>query len=72
MHAYNVANFSPPAPTATVSFVNPETQRGVNNVLMLLDIGADVSVAPYAIVGVLGSVITVDAAATTSIAGGTL
>ena len=71
MHAYDATNFSPPAPIATVDFVDFETRRVVNDVLMLLDTGADVSVVPKAIVDALGSVITVDAAETVSIIGGT-
>jgi len=50
MPAYDAASFSPPAPTASVSFVDLVTRRVANDVLMMLDTGVDVSVVPQGIV----------------------
>lgn len=46
MPAYDTSHFDPPAPVARVSFVNPANGMQVDDVLMLLDTGADVTVVP--------------------------
>lgn len=46
MPVCNSSEFDPPAPTAQVSFVNPETGQRIDSVPMLLDTGADVAVIP--------------------------
>lgn len=46
MPKYDDALFSPPAPLATVTLRNPGSGRRVNDVPMLLDSGADVTVVP--------------------------
>ena len=46
MPKYDDALFSPPAPLATVTLRNPGSGRRVNDVPMLLDSGADVTLIP--------------------------
>jgi hypothetical protein len=46
MPDYDSAIFSPPAPVARVILRNPQTGTIVNDVLMLLDSGADATLLP--------------------------
>ena len=46
MPAYDTSHFGPPAPGARVSFVNPTNGMQVDEVPMLLDTGADVTIVP--------------------------
>lgn len=46
MPAYDSDLFSPPAPVATVGLRNPDNGRSVNDVPMLIDSGADVTLIP--------------------------
>jgi hypothetical protein len=46
MTAYDDSLFSPPAPVATVTLRDPETDIAVLDVPMLLDTGADVTLIP--------------------------
>lgn len=46
MPAYDAIRFTPPAPLALVTFRNIATGARASNVPMLLDSGADVSLAP--------------------------
>lgn len=55
MAEYDATNFAPPAPVAMVSLIHPETGRVVNDVPMLLDTGADVTLVPVEEVQTLGA-----------------
>jgi hypothetical protein len=46
MPTYDGQDFSPPAPVATVSVMNPDTGAALPSVSMLIDTGADISVLP--------------------------
>jgi hypothetical protein len=46
MPEYDVTLFSPPAPIAHVSLVHPKTGQATEDVPMLLDTGADVTLVP--------------------------
>jgi hypothetical protein len=46
MPTYDGQHFSPPAPVATVSVMNPDTGATLSSVGMLIDTGADISVLP--------------------------
>jgi hypothetical protein len=46
MPKYDGTHFSPPAPTALVSLVHPDTGRILDDVSMLLDTGADITLVP--------------------------
>ena len=54
MPAYDAIRFSPPAPVALVTFRNMATGASASDVPMLLDSGADVSLAPRQVVLALG------------------
>jgi hypothetical protein len=54
MLAYDATHFQPPAPVATVTLRNPATGVVCADVPMLLDSGADVSLAPEAMVRQIG------------------
>jgi predicted aspartyl protease len=54
MPAYDAANFQPPAPVATVSLRDSQAGAMVNDVLMLIDTGADITLLPQASVNQLG------------------
>ena len=49
MPAYDTGSFDPPAPVGLASFVNLGNDRQVENVVMLLDTGADVSFVPESV-----------------------
>ncbi|MBK6426730.1 MAG: hypothetical protein IPF82_11210 [Blastocatellia bacterium] len=53
MPAYDGTRFDPPAPVALVRLVNPETGESVDEIPMLLDSGADVTLLPRAAVDTL-------------------
>ena len=54
MSAYDSIHFRPPAPTASVSFINPiNNALTIDNVNMLLDTGADSSIVPLGVVNAL-------------------
>lgn len=46
MPEYNTIHFSPPAPVAQVSLIHPDTGQTLDDVLMLLDTGADITLVP--------------------------
>lgn len=46
MAEYDSVLFSPPAPVAFVTIVNPQNGRRTSDILMLVDSGADVTVIP--------------------------
>jgi hypothetical protein len=48
MPAYDATRFDPPAPLATVTVRSPTTGVSVDNVAMLIDTGADVTILPRA------------------------
>jgi hypothetical protein len=54
MPAYDAIRFTPPAPLALVTFRNISTGASASDVPMLLDSGADVSLAPRQTVLALG------------------
>ena len=54
MPAYEGRPFEPPAPVARVCLRNPETGMALQDVPMLIDSGADVSLVPLASVNRLG------------------
>ncbi len=54
MPSYDTALFNPPAPVVRVSLRNPITGSELNNVSMLLDSGADVTLIPALTVKTLG------------------
>jgi Aspartyl protease len=54
MPAYHDGLFSPPAPVAAASLRNPESSATLDNVLFLIDSGADVTLLPEPIVSSLG------------------
>lgn len=54
MPDYNATHFSPPAPTARVSLVHPNTGQALDDVSMLLDTGADVTLVPAETLRILG------------------
>lgn len=61
MPAYDDRFFNPPAPLASVTLRNPEKGEMVSDVLMLIDSGADVALAPQQAVILLGVNIDPDA-----------
>ncbi|MDT5294592.1 MAG: hypothetical protein QOJ76_1472 [Acidobacteriota bacterium] len=54
MSDYDPSRFSPPAPVALVTLRNPESGATEEQVAMLLDTGADVTLLPRAAVRQLG------------------
>jgi|SRR6185369_1054486 len=46
MPAYDSSQYDPPAPLATVNLRNPENDRVVSDVPMLIDSGADLTLLP--------------------------
>lgn len=54
MPEYDATHFSPPAPIARVSLVHPNTGQAVDDVPMLLDTGADVTLVPAETLRTLG------------------
>lgn len=50
MPNYDLSFFDPPAPLAFVTLINPENNLEINDVPMLLDTGADVSLVPQVFV----------------------
>jgi predicted aspartyl protease len=54
MPDYDPIGFFPPAPVALVTLRNPESGMTEEQVAMLLDTGADVTLLPRAVVGQLG------------------
>ena len=46
MPEYNATHFSPPAPIAQVSLIHPDTGQTLDDVPMLLDTGADITLVP--------------------------
>lgn len=50
MPNYDSSFFDPPAPLAFVTLINPENNLEINDVPMLLDTGADVSLLPQVFV----------------------
>lgn len=54
MPEYDASRFTPPAPLAGVSLMHPSTGQVVDNVPMLLDTGADVTLVPAEVLGTLG------------------
>ncbi|MCU0875351.1 MAG: retropepsin-like domain-containing protein [Pirellulaceae bacterium] len=50
MPAYDATLFDPPAPVAMVTIRSPTTGESVDNVAMLIDSGADVTILPRAAV----------------------
>jgi len=46
MPEYDGTHFAPPAPTALVSLIHPDTGRTLDDVSMLLDTGADITLVP--------------------------
>lgn len=54
MPEYDASHFTPPAPLAGITILHPSTGRAVDNVLMLVDTGADVTLVPAEIVQSLG------------------
>lgn len=49
MPRYDSTHFDPPAPVAMVTVRNPNSQKLQQNVAMLLDTGADVTLVPRSI-----------------------
>jgi Aspartyl protease len=60
MEAYNSELFNPPAPVARVAFRNSATGVTWDNVPMLLDTGADITLIPEAVVEHLGAEIVTE------------
>jgi hypothetical protein len=54
MPEYDATHFSPPAPIARVSLIHPKTDQTVQDVPMLLDTGADVSLVSAETLRALG------------------
>lgn len=54
MPAYDRTRFDPPAPVALASLRNPSTGAALDNVAMLIDSGADVTLVPSAVGDALG------------------
>jgi hypothetical protein len=54
MPGYDDSRFAPPAPVARVSLRNPDRVEGTEEVPMLIDSGADVSLLPGSAVASLG------------------
>lgn len=54
MPKYDIENFDPPAPVATVTIRNPATGASFSDVPMLIDTGADVTLLPRELVEGLG------------------
>jgi hypothetical protein len=54
MPAYDATQFDPPAPLARVTLRNPNTDAIQQDVPMLLDSGADVTLIPQAVANLLG------------------
>ena len=54
MPQYDLFAFSPPAPVAKVTLLNPQTGLETSNVSMLLDTGVDVTLIPKPFVQNLG------------------
>jgi len=54
MPKYDIENFDPPAPVATVTIRNPATGASLSDVPMLIDTGADVTLLPRELVEGLG------------------
>ena len=48
MPAYDATFFDPPAPLAMVTVRSPTTGESIDNVAMLIDTGADVTILPRA------------------------
>lgn len=46
MPSYDAQRFDPPAPVATVTLLTQDGQKSLNDVVMLIDSGADVSLIP--------------------------
>jgi hypothetical protein len=55
MPAYDSSLFNPPAPVATVTLRDLAKGNTKDDVLMLIDIGADISLVPQTSIDVLGS-----------------
>ncbi len=60
MPTYNDMLFDPPAPVARVTISNPNNGERVQDVLMLLDLGADVTVIPQIVIEELNATIIPD------------
>ena len=54
MPSYDASRFHPPAPIAPVTLRDPNTGASLPGTLMLLDIGADVTLLPRAAIERLG------------------
>jgi len=54
MPSYDSQHFSPPAPAAFVTLRNPDSGAARENVLMLLDTGADATLLPGSVMTELG------------------
>ena len=54
MPAYDDSRFAPPAPLALVTLRNPNTGATIQNVSMLIDTGADITLVPSAAVQQIG------------------
>lgn len=54
MPAYDSILFTPPAPIAKVTLRNPETGKKLENVLLLIDSGADATLLPKNSIDLLG------------------
>lgn len=54
MPKYNGQLFSPPAPVAHVSLRNPDTGESLSDVMMQIDLGADISLLPQPTIALLG------------------
>lgn len=61
MPPYDSDEFDPPAPVAFVTLRNPDTRSGLDNVLMLIDSGADVTLIPKEVASQLGIVAATEA-----------
>ena len=46
MPPYNSSEFDPPAPVAHITLRNPATETSYQDVMMLLDSGADITLIP--------------------------
>ena len=60
MNAYNSTHFDPPAPLASVTLRHYSDNRSIDDVLMLIDTGADVSLIRQDAVNRLGLTILAD------------
>lgn len=60
MPTYDAVGFSPPAPTAMVTLYDPSTGASLPGVLILLDIGSDVTLVPRAAIERLGIALETD------------